>query len=73
VQAFDVNGTAIPPSFSVDWDVTIAPEIEYTAVTSVGGNINGATCFNVIEQSIFCPRVIVPGETPPDKIGRALL
>ena len=73
VQEFDVNGTAIPPAFAVDWDVTIAPEIQYTAVTSVGGSINGATCFDVMEQSIFCPRVIIPGETPPDRLGRALL
>ncbi len=70
-QEFDVNGTVIPPSFAVEWEASIAPEIEYIVVTNVGGNINGAACFDNLEQRFSCPRVIVPGQTEPPRLGRA--
>ena len=71
VQEFDVNGTVVPPTLNVTWQASIAPEIEYIVVAEVTGNINGAECFDTLEQRFNCPRVIVPGQTTPPRLGRA--
>jgi hypothetical protein len=68
-QEFTVDGISIPPSFVTDWDVSITPEVEYIAITTIGGNINGNDCFDVSQTPIFCPRVITPGETPGPNPG----
>jgi hypothetical protein len=71
VQDFVVDGATIPPPFTADWDISIIPEVDYIVVTTIGGvRPDGVGCFEVGQQPITCPRVIIPGELPP--AGRML-
>jgi len=67
-QGFDVEGTPIPPTLELEWDVSIVPELEYILITTISGVVDGVGCSDAQSQSIFCPRVITPGETPPSDL-----
>ena len=74
VQDFVVDGVTIPPPFTADWGVSIIPEVDYIVIATIGGvRPDGVGCFEVGEQPVTCPRVIIPGELPPQGLGRMLL
>lgn len=57
---FDVAGTTIPPSFTVDAPINLFIGQPFQVVTTIGGQVNGSGCFDVSNSTILCEASVEP-------------
>lgn len=66
---FDVAGTTIPPSFTVDAPVNLFIGQPFQVVTTVGGQLDGLGCFDVANSTILCNATVEPTGDDDDDGG----
>jgi len=66
---FDVAGTPIPPTFTVQAPINIFVGQVFQVVTTIGGQLNGLGCFEVSNSTLQCNATIEPTGDDDDSGG----
>lgn len=66
VLNFDVFGTPIPPSFTVDANISLFVGQPFQVVTTIGGQLDGVSCFDVSNSTVQCDATVEPTDDGDD-------
>lgn len=59
-EQFDVSGVVLPPAYNATVDIMLIPDKEFTVITTLGGELNGAECYEVVQSTIICDGTVEP-------------